>query len=332
VRVARRFHLHFIKNLMPTLRRAAILAAVSLLSAHAAIAQQPSKPGLQQLLDAELARFPGKAGVWVKHLTLGDSAAVRGGESFNSASVIKLPVLALAFQMADRGELSLAERVTITAADFRGGTGIFHYNDPGLQPTLRDVLLQMIITSDNTATDIAIAKVGGVDKVNAWLRQNGFADGLTLNMTTAELFAKYGALPQDANRNEKTNGDRTYWLGAMTPGATGRLLEAIQRCSDGTAPAPAIASRKSCADMTRMLRAQQAGARRLPHYLTVPIGHKTGDFPPVLANDVGIVFARSGPIVIAFFANAIEGPFAEAEDRIGRIAQLIVEYFDGVSH
>ena len=81
--------------------------------------------------------------------------------------------------------------------------------------------------------------------------------------------------------------------------------------------------------MMRMMRAQQSGARRLPHFLTVPVAHKTGDFPPVLANDVGIVFARSGPIVISFFTNAIEGPYGGAEDRIGRIAQLIVEYFDG---
>lgn len=312
------------------LRSAAIIAVAALLTAQPAAArQQPARPSLQHLLEAELARFPAKTGVWVKHLTLGDSAAVRADDSFNSASVIKLPVLTLAFAMADKGELSLAERITINAADFRGGTGVFHYNDPGLQPTLRDVLLQMIITSDNTATDIAIRKDGGVEKVNAWIQQNGFGDALKLNMTTEQLFAKYAALPQGANRNEKTNGDRAYWLGAMTPRGTGRLLEAIQRCSDGSATAPAIASQKSCADMMRMMRAQQAGARRLPHYLSVAVAHKTGDFPPVLANDVGIVFSKSGPIVIAFFTNAIEGPFAEAEDRMGRIAQLIVEYFDG---
>lgn len=56
-----------------------------------------------------------------------------------------------------------------------------------------------------------------------------------------------------------------------------------------------------------MRRAQQSGARWLPHFLNAAVAHKTGDFPPVLANDVGVVFARSGPIVIAFFANAIEG-------------------------
>lgn len=306
-----------------------MVAVVSLFTVHSAGAQQAAKPGLQHILEAELARFPGRAGIWVKHLTLGEEAAVHADDSFNSASVIKLPVLALAMQMAERGDLSLAERITINASDFRAGTGVFHYNDPGLQPTLHDVLMQMIITSDNTATDIAIGKVGGVDKVNAWLQQNSYADALKLNMTLAEMFAKYNALPTGANRNEKTNGDRTYWLGTMTPRATGRLLESFQRCSDGTATAPALASQKSCADMIRMLRAQQAGTRRLPHFLSVPVGHKTGDFPPVVANDVGIVFAKSGPIVISFFANSIEGPFAEAEDRVGRIAQIIVAYFDG---
>jgi len=312
---------------MRILKRSVRAAGWLLIIASAAGAQATT--GLQRLLDAELARFPGRAGIWVKQLTTGDSAAVRADEAFNSASVIKLPVLSLAFQMADAGKLSLAERVTINAADFRGGSGIFRYNDPGLQPTLRDVLLQMVITSDNTATDIAIAKVGGIEAVNTWLRANGYGDALRLNMTTAQLFALYGALPQGSNRNEKTNTDRTYWLGTVTPRATGRLLESFQRCNDGTSAGTPVAAKSSCADMIRMLRAQQSGDRRLPHYLNVPVGHKTGDFPPVIANDVGIIYARSGPIVVAFFGSAIVGPYAEAEDRIGRIAQIIVEYFDG---
>ncbi len=313
------------------LARAALIAAALVMPVRAASAQEAAqqKSGLQRLLEAELARFPGKAGVWVKHLTLGEEVGVRADETFNSASVIKIPVLVRAFQMADKGELSLAQRITIDSSDVRGGSGIFRYHDAGLQPTLRDVLLQMIITSDNTATDLAIFRVGGTDRVNSWLRESGYAQGVKLNMTTGDLFAKYGALPQGADRNEKTNTDRTYWLGEMTPRATGRMLEAIQRCNDGTETAAPIASPGSCADMIRMMRAQQSGARRLRHFVNLPVAHKTGDFPPVLANDVGVVFARSGPIVVAFFANAIEGPYAEAEDRIGRIAQLIVAYFDG---
>ena len=304
-----------------------LLAGQPAFALRASVGEQETT-GLQRLLDAELARFPARAGVWVKHLTTGAEAGVRADETFNSASVVKIPVLVLAFQMAEKGALSLSERVTIRREDIRGGSGIFRYQDPGLQPTVRDVLLQMVITSDNTATDLAIAKVGGVARVNAWLKESGFADGLKLTQTTGELFAKYEKLPQGANRNEKTNTDRDYWLGEMTPRTTGRMLEAIQKCSGG-ALAPPFTSQKNCEDMIRMMRAQQAGSRRLPHFVTVPIAHKTGDFPPVLANDVGIIFARSGPIVVSFFANAIVGPYAEAEDRIGHIARLIVEYFDG---
>jgi beta-lactamase class A len=294
--------------------------AVALVLATGLLTAQPS--GLQRLLEADLARFPGRAGLWVKHLTTGEEAGVRADDTFNSASVIKIPVLVLAYQLVEKGTLSLEERLTIRKEDIRGGSGIFRHHDLGLQPTFRDVLMQMIITSDNTATDLAIAKVGGVAAVNTWLKQNGYADGMRLTQTTGELFTKYGALPQPANRNEKTNADRVYWLGEMTPRATGRMLEALQRNT--------LASQKASEEMIRMMRAQQAGARRLPHFVDVPIAHKTGDFPPVLANDVGIAFARSGPIVISFFTNEITGPYGEAEDRIGRAAQLIVQYFDGL--
>lgn len=283
--------------------------------------------GLQRLLDAELARMPGTAGVWVKHLTTGEEASVNADRAFNSASVIKIPVLLLAFQLADQGTLALTERITIQAADIRGGSGIFRFHDAGLQPTLRDVLLQMIITSDNTATDLVIGKVGGIGPVNAMITRAGY-DPLHLTGTTGELFAKHATL-QATDRDDKTINDPAYWLGSMTPRATGHMLEDIQRCSDGATPA--VASKAACADMLRMFRAQQSGSRRLPHFLTVPVGHKTGDFAPVLANDVGIIYARSGPIVVAFFLNAIRGPYAEAEDRIGRVAQLIVEYFDPAS-
>jgi len=285
-----------------------------------ATAQTPARSRLQQSLEAAVADFPGRAGIWVKHLKTGEEAAVRADETFNSASVIKLPVLVLAYQLADTSTLSLDERLTIRKEDVRGGSGIFRYHDVGLQPTLRDVLMQMVITSDNTATDLAIAKVGGVGRVNAWLKERGFAEALKLTQTTGELFARYAALPQGANRNDKTNSDRTYWLGEMTPRATGRLLEAIQRETLVTAAASQ--------EIIRVMRAQQAGARRLPHFVDVPIAHKTGDFPPVLANDVGIAFARSGPIVIAFFGNAITGNYGAAEDRIGRIAEQVLEYFD----
>ncbi|HJU43619.1 MAG TPA: serine hydrolase [Vicinamibacterales bacterium] len=292
--------------------------ACSVVALLAAVTAQPS--ALHNLVTRSAAEFPGKAGIWVKHLKTGETAGVRDDEMFNSASVIKIPVMVLAYQMADRGELKLDERITIRKEDVRGGSGIFRYHDEGLQPTFRDVLLQMIITSDNTATDLSIAKVGGVARVNAWLKQAGYADGQRLTQTTGELFAKYNALKPTDDRNGKTNSDRSYWLGEITPRGVGLMLEAIEKKT--------IASTAACEAMLRMLRAQQAGQRRLNHYVSVPVAHKTGDFPPVLANDVGIIYAPSGPIVVSYLGNAITGTYGDAEDRIGRFAQQLVELLD----
>jgi beta-lactamase class A len=294
------------------------LALVLAFGMVAAVHTQPSP--LQAFLSRSAAEFPGQAGIWVKHLKTGETAGVRDAEMFNSASVIKIPVMVLAFQMADRGELKLDERITVRRTDHRGGSGIFRYHDEGLQPTVRDVLLQMIITSDNTATDLAIAKVGGVARVNAWLKEAGYAGGLKLTQTTGELFAKYGALPNAEARNARSNGDPTYWLGEISPRGIGLMLEAIEQKT--------IASPAACTDMLRMLGAQQSGQRRLNHYLSVPVAHKTGDLPPVLANDVGIISARSGPIVVSYLGTQITANYGEAEDRIGRFAQQLVEILD----
>jgi beta-lactamase class A len=339
--------------------------AVSLL---ATLALMPStaaqrSTGLQSLLDAELARYPAKAGIHVKHLKTGEEAAVLGNDRFNSASVIKIPVMVLAYQLADKKSLSLDARVTVGKDDFRGGSGVLRYHDPGLQPTVRDLITQMIITSDNSATDLMIARVGGVAAVNTWLAANGYAD-LRLNTTIYEVFRRryevadpalkglspaelyavqtgdpaFASMPRErfdsiqkamsrpglsAELNRQVNEDPASWLGHITPRGTSRMIEAIETCT--------IASVASCAEMRTAFRRQQAGARRLPHFLDVPVGHKTGDFPPVLANDVGVIYARSGPIVISFLTNAIREPYAELEDRMGRTTRMIVDYFDGVT-
>ncbi len=337
-----------------------------------ALAVPAAQTGLQRLLDAELARFPATAGIYVKHLGTGEQAAVRGAETFNSASVIKIPVMVLAYQLAEQGKLSLDARVPVTPRDLRGGSGVLRYHDPGLEPTVRDLITQMIITSDNTATDLVIARVGGVAPVNAWLAANGYTD-LKLTMTILEVFKgryvfadaslasltpeevyalqsgdpsfagmsrdRFEAIQTTMRRpglaeelNRQVNEDPSTWLGQITPNGVGRLLEAIERCTfkDGPEGRPVSAvSMASCAEMTRAFRRQQSGARRLRHFLDVPVGHKTGDFPPGLANDVGVIYARSGPIVIAFLTNGIREPYAELEDRMGRTTRAIVDYFDG---
>ena len=298
-----------------------------LLFAVPAIASAQASTGLARLLAADAARYPGTLGVYVKHLTTGEEAGIRADDAVNSASVIKLPVLSLAMQQVDAGTRSLATRLTVTAESRRGGSGMLKFFDAGLQPTYGDLLMQMVTTSDNTATDLVIDQVGGVDRVNAWIVANG--GGMRLFYTLAQVFAKTSEPAYAANRRDAVAHNRTYWLGEVTPRAVGGWLERLQRCHDGTSQGAPLASKSSCDQMLAAMHRQLSGASRLPHYLDVPVAHKTGDWPPLLANDVGIIDARSGPIVVVVCANNISGSYGEAEDRIGRIGKLIVDYFDG---
>ncbi len=339
-----------------------LVAAVLALFTQGALAQS----GLTKVLEAELSRFAGPggpyhAGVYVKHLTSGEVAKVHGDETFDSASTIKLAILVMAYQMADQKKLDLNQRYTIKDSDLRTGSGIFQYHDPGLNPTLRDVLLQMVITSDNSATDIMLAKVGGVPAVNAWLKQNGYVtthlnhsvftvrrvryeriDPKYAKLTPEDIYAlqtnniRFTAPRKDliaqvaADVAAKPNGQQILnmrtlpedWLAIVTPAKMGKLVEGIETCT--------LASKPSCDEMKRMMRAQQAGTRKIPHWLSVPVAHKTGENNGV-TNDIGMIYAKSGTIVMSIYTNGYTGLTGDADDRLGAVARLVVEYFDGPS-
>lgn len=344
---------------------AAVLLACGLATWPAAPAAQADDPVLAALLARSLAGMPATTGVYVKHLPSGRSAGVRAEQAFSPASVIKLPYMVRAYQLADAGTLDLGRRVTLTRAHLRHGTGVLQYHDLGLAPTLRDLVTEMIVTSDNTATDLVVDAIGGVAATNAWLKTAGYPDievfgrpdayrrallalldpafaSLTAEETTGLLYtmdgnplaALYAPLFTGAKagwtatvtapearrrfaeeRDRRTSAEPAFWLGRVTPQAIGRLLESIER---GTA-----ASAAGAAAMRTTLARQQLGVRRLPHFLDVPVAHKTGDGGRI-ANDVGIIRARSGPIVVAFLANAVAEPLGVFEDRIGRLASDLV--------
>jgi len=344
----------------PTFKMAALALACALPLAPA-FAADPApatqSAGLSRLLAAELARFPSKSGFYVKNLATGEEASVDPDGHYDSASTIKVAVMILAYRLADQKKLNLDERHEIGADDLRGGSGILRFHDLGLKPTLRDLITQMTITSDNVATDIMIARVGGVGAVNDFLKREGYA-AIRLNKTVLDYYRsvlalvdpKYGSLSvQDSfaldgyapvfaptrepllSEYRKAAAARgptrlprgeAHWIGVMSPREAGRMMESIER---GTA-----ASAAACAEMKRILLAQQLGARKMPHFLTAPTGRKTGGTTGV-TNDFGIVYAKSGPIVIASFNMDVTGLAADADDRIGAVSRIAVEYFGGGS-
>jgi hypothetical protein len=85
--------------------------------------------------------------------------------------------------------------------------------------------------------------------------------------------------------------------------------------------------------MIRILR-QQFYDSRLPQRIRFRVGiaHKTGDWPPLLGNDVGIIFAPNGPIVAAVFTNLNRGSFFDLEATEGRIAEDVLNAWGPDQH
>jgi beta-lactamase class A len=323
---------------MRSTTRALALAALAM-GAPAALRSQSSDASVARLsarIAARLDSLPAQTAFYAKQLRTGREIAIRADVPMNTASVIKLPVMLLAERDADAGKLALDTRYTIRPEDQRRGSGLLQTFAPGLSPTFRDIITQMIITSDNTATDIMIHKVG-LPRVNEMLKKDGYKETRLL-FTTGDLFREVWILADPANRKmtdrevfersfprdakvEKAMpafvADSTKWLGRTTAREISRLLEGIERCT--------VASARACKEMKGILL-EQFYSSRLPQRISfrASIAHKTGDWPPYLGNDVGIIDAAGGPIVIAVFTNVNRGPFFDVEATIGRIAEDVL--------
>lgn len=320
------------------LARPTLFAAITVaLSGLAPIASAGAQGGdLQAYVTRELNGLQAKSSIFAKHLPSGTSVELRADVPMNTLSVIKIPVMILAFRDAEAGKLKLAERYTIRPEDLRRGSGLLQTFDVGLSPTYRDLIEQMIITSDNTATDIMIRTVG-LDRVNAMLAELGFRE-TRLNRTTGDLFrevwiradAKNASMtdrevyergfPGDAESSARSftlEGDSTRWLGRTTAREMATMLEGILNAK--------YASKLSSEVMLGMLR-RQFYASRLPQRIQyrASVAHKTGDWPPIAGNDVGIIFYPGGPSIVSVFTNQNTGDFFELEGTLGRIAERVI--------
>ncbi len=286
---------------------------------------------------SQLNALKAKSSLYAKHLPSGRTIAVRPDQPMNTLSVIKVPVMLLAFRDAEAGKLKLTDRYTIKPEDLRRGSGLIQTFEPGLNPTYRDIIEQMIITSDNTATDIMIRTVG-LARVNAMLSELGFketrllrttgdlfrevwirADKKHATMSDREVFTRgFPGDAQSAARSFALEGDSTRWLGRTTAREMAVMLEGILNAK--------YASKASSDAMVGMLR-RQFYSSRLPQRISfrAQVAHKTGDWPPYAGNDVGIIFYPGGPSIVSVFTNQNTGDFFELEATLGRIAERVID-------
>jgi beta-lactamase class A len=123
---------------------------------------------------AELAEgFSGQLAVSAVDLSTGERVDWRPDVVLPTASVIKEPILLALLRAAEAGQVDLDARVTLRAEERVGGSGVLKVFGGGLQPTVRDVATLMIAVSDNTATNMVLDQLGGIDPVNTAMAELG---------------------------------------------------------------------------------------------------------------------------------------------------------------
>lgn len=110
----------------------------------------------------------------VVDLDSGAYVQVGANQPIAAASTIKTPILVAFFQDVDAGKIKLDEQLEITADVKVGEAGDFQFLPTGTKISALEVATQMIVISDNTATNMIIKRLGG----NAALNQRFKSWGL----------------------------------------------------------------------------------------------------------------------------------------------------------
>lgn len=120
-------------------------------------------------------------GVFLVDLETGGYVDVNAGSSSPAASTIKIPILVAFFQDVDAGKIRLDEILTMQQEMIAGGSGNFQYKKVGTQYAALEVATKMITISDNTATNMLIARLGGMEALNERFRSWGLSSTVIRN-------------------------------------------------------------------------------------------------------------------------------------------------------
>jgi beta-lactamase class A len=326
----------------------------------------PALAALQEAVEQHIREADAEFGVFVRHLPSGAAVTTNPDRLYLMASVFKILILLEALAQVDEGHCRLDERIELRADDQLPYSMALGDLEPGLRPTLRDLLTVMISVSDNTATDMVLRRIG-IERVarrlSRWdmestsLRRNvgdmldlasSWDDG-SVSMVKAYRHALvrgpivdpfsgavdpgFFAITERGDNPNAVSAQRSRENNVTSPRDIASLLE---RLATGE-----LLSKGSTGVALSILLAQKLKAR-LPRYLPpqVPLGHKNGTFY-FSRNDVGILYLQGEErIVLATFAvlrkerveaDCLESvPYVDGVDAaMGKIARSAYDTFAG---
>ena len=129
--------------------------------------QQEIKALSQRWVELAAQQTDLQASAYLLILDDGRFAALHAERPMPAASSIKTPILLAVLELLDRGTLRWNEPLTLTQELVGGGAGWMASRPLGSRFPTHEVATEMIRVSDNSATNLMIARAGGMDAINA---------------------------------------------------------------------------------------------------------------------------------------------------------------------
>lgn len=240
--------------------------------------------------------FHGEIGVFAKNLGTGESVALNADTRFPTASVIKLAVLVEAFQHISEGKLKPTDRVVLrdSAKVGIGDSGTLNELHDGTDLTIQDLINLMVVVSDNTATNLLVARITTA-AANARMEALGLKNTKIFRPTF-----------RDGHPDCCPELEREFGLGVSTPRESASLMELI-----ATGRAVSADASQQMFDILRRQQDTDMIPRRLPGSAGVVVANKTGTdeekqpdasgLKGHIRNDVAIVKTPGATWVLAIF-------------------------------
>lgn len=151
---------------------------------------------LEKRIEVELKSYDGTIGIYIDDLH-GNIIEMGADEKFETASTIKIFILAALFDAIEKDKASLEDILVYEEKHKIDGSGIMTSLELGTPMSVKNAATLMIIVSDNIATNMLIDYLG-VDAINECIHALGCHDTILHNPID---FAKYDKLGTSTPRD-----------------------------------------------------------------------------------------------------------------------------------
>jgi beta-lactamase class A len=288
--------------------------ALSIVASACATAQTSPAPvsfaradtgALHRVLDSLASSHRGVIGYAVHNVDTGERLHLRGDSTFPTASLIKVSLLVTLYDLVEKGEIALDDRIRVLKIDKVPGSGMLQHLHDGIEITVGDAAWLMTTISDNTATNLLLDKVA-IRRV--WQKMEAL--GLPHSKIHSKSFLRITSVAMDSSVK--------YGLGVTTPNEMAQLFALL-------AQGKAVSARAD-SSMLRILENNTYNQMLARYADGVPLAHKDGEGDQVRTN-CGLFRLQSRVVACVLTNNNQDRRWLidnEAQITIARMGQAIV--------